>query len=114
MSVMTVDVLLSEFAALTDMSTIAEVFRPRAREGAAAARRADATTNAAAHVSALVDARAREAINHGLSALGAAPLRATHTSESVARKAIRMALRDIGYAPDHARELASSLVRDAR
>lgn len=71
-------------------------------------------TNLEAFSSPLVTAEQRRFIDVELASLGAARLRGTHATETVARKAIRVALREAGYAPADARELATEIVAEGR
>lgn len=71
-------------------------------------------TNMDPHNSPLVTEGQRAEINATLEFYGAAPLRATHATETVARKAIRVALRATGMDARDARDIATALVREAR
>lgn len=71
-------------------------------------------TNLEAWSTPLVSDEQRKAINEELQELGAAELRSTHATESVARKAIRVALREAGFPAPVARSLAVELVRECR
>lgn len=71
-------------------------------------------TNMEAWNSPLVTEAQRARVNTLLGVYGAAPLRATHTSETVARKAIRVALRERGLEASVAREMAVSIIAAAR
>lgn len=64
--------------------------------------------------SALVTEAQRARVNTFLAMYGAAPIRETHATESVARKAIRVALRARGLEASVAREQAVTVVAAAR
>lgn len=79
-----------------------------------ARRSSSPSTNVEVWSSPLVTESQRDFINAELVDLGAARLRGTHATETVARKAIRVALRDAGYEAADARALAVELVQDSR
>lgn len=92
-----------------DKAPVTQVSRERTQR-----RTTSPATNVEAWSSPLVTASQREAINEELAELGAAELRSTHATESVARKAIRIALREAGFPAPVARSLAVELVAECR
>lgn len=92
-----------------DKAPVTQVSRGRTQR-----RATSPATNLEAFASPLVSDQQREAINEELRELGAAELRSTHATESVARKAIRVALREAGFPAPVARSLAVELVADCR
>lgn len=98
------------------MSTITTVLESArvAQAPVRVSRSTSPATNLVAFSSPLVTEGQRAFIDAELADLGAARLRGTHATETVARKAIRVALREAGYSPAEAREMATEIVADGR